>query len=166
MEPVRAVDAGLTYSVAVDAVAEPAAVRLVMPVMEMAPGPIVHAPVGVVKVPDDPEKLILPDVTVIPEDKVAAPVIETAPGPIVHAPVDVVKAPDDPEKLMAPAVAVIPAPSIKPPLVVRPPAIDCPLPDVDKMKLAALPASGSVYVLEAAGAVALMVVVFVVPITI
>ncbi len=49
---------------------------------------------------------------------------------------------------------------------VRPPAIDCPLPDVDMMKLAAPPASGIVYVREATGAGLVIVVVKVVPNTI
>jgi hypothetical protein len=72
-------------------------------------------------------------------------------------------APDVDVRFREPVVSTRPFDAVKVPEDVSPPAIVCAEPNVDKIKLAAPPASGMVYVLETAGAVALIVVVFVVP---
>ena len=84
--------------------------------------------------------------------------------PRVAAPVGVLNEPELPEKLTFPLpVAAIAAENVVVPVSVSPPAMVCADPNVLKIKLAAPPASGSVYTREAAGAVALIVVVLVVP---
>jgi hypothetical protein len=139
-----------------------------VPVVVTAPGPNVTAPVDVKNVPDDAEKLILPEVTTNPEEPLTLPptyklppipapplttkapvVVEVAAvAAVIVAAVFVVNevperdiAPEVLVRFNAPVVRVKPFEAVKSPEEIKPPATVCAAPKVLIIKSALPPAS-------------------------